>query len=257
MESGITGVSHYKTPIWPFAIGGAVVVLLILAMFCIRIVGVGQSAVISRFGNINRTWGSGVHVKMPWPIEAEAKFDNKVQKDEVKAAASTIDLQDVNATLAVNYNLNPIDVGPVYQEVGTDWKNRILDPAIQEAFKATTSQYTAQQLLDKRPEVKTKVVDTLRKRLQDHHITLDDISIVNFDFSASFTKAIEDKQVAQQQAQQASFNLQKATLDSQANQVQTASLTASILEQQAISKWDGHLPGTVAGADTIFNIPLK
>lgn len=239
---------------WIF--GGVVVLLLLFFIFCFRIVGVGQAAVIARFGNVSRQWGSGVHLKLPWPIEAEAKFDTKVQKDQVQAEAATIDLQDVTATLAVNYNVSQNDIGQLYKDVGTDWKIRILDPAIQEAFKSITSQYTAQQLLDKRPEVKTKVVDALALRLSKHQITLDDISIVDFKFSEEFTKAIEAKQVAQQQAQQAGFHLEQAQKDAQANQVQDASLSAQILEQQAIAKWDGHMPNYLSSTGGIFGIPL-
>jgi regulator of protease activity HflC (stomatin/prohibitin superfamily) len=176
----------------------------------ITVVGVGKVGVVTRFGRVNREMQSGLNMKFPWPIERVAKMDVQIQKEQADAAASTNDLQDVTTTLALNYHLDLTRVGDIYRNIGTDYKKRVIDPAIQEAFKAVASQYTASDLLKKRPEVKQHAYENLKARLDKSFIIVDDVSIVNFQFSHQFTQAIEAKQVAQQQAEQALYDVQKA-----------------------------------------------
>jgi len=183
------------------------------------------------------------------------KLNIQVQKEQADAAASTSDLQDVTTTLALNYHLDPNHVRDIYTKIGTEYKLRIIDPAIQESFKATSAQYSATELLTKRPEVKEKVLAVLKARLETRDIIVDDVSIVNFQFSPEFTKAIEAKQVAQQQAEQANFHLQQAQKDAQAQEAQKTSLSPELLQKYAIDKWDGKMP-TYIGSGSVFNIPL-
>lgn len=237
-----------------FLVGTGLALVLFLSM-CVRIVGVGQVGIVSRFGKVTREVPSGLTVKAPWPIERIVNLNVQVQKEQDDTQAATADLQDVTATLALNYNLERGKVRQVYERIGTDYKNRIIAPAVQEAFKATSAQYTANDLLTKRPEVKAKALSVLRTRLESQGITVDDLSIVNFKFSDDFTKSIEQKQVAQQNAERAQFELQKAQLDAQAQNVQKASLSAELLQKYAIDKWNGQMPQYVGGG-SVFNIPL-
>lgn len=251
------------------AVIAAVIMLVILFfIFCFRVVGVGQEGLINQFGKVTREAQSGVVIKAPYPIQHLVKLNVQVQKEQTDASASTSDLQDVTTTLAVNYHIDPNHVKDLYTNVGTDYKNRLVDPAIQEAFKATSAQYTATQLLTERPAVKEKALEILRTRLASRNIVVDDISIVNFKFSSDFTAAIEAKQVAAQQAEQAKYNADKAANDAQAaintakgqaeaqRLIQTT-VTAETLQKEAIAKWNGVLPTTMAGGSTVFNIPLS
>lgn len=235
----------------------AVIVLFLL--FCLRIVGVGQVGIVTRFGQVNREWQSGVHLKLPWPIEAETKMNVQIQKEQVDASAATQDLQTVTTTVALNYNLTSNTANQVYREVGTDYKVRVIDPILQEAVKSTTSNYNATDLIDQRSKVEQQTYNTLQLALSKRGITVDNLSIVNFQFSTQFSQAIENKQVEAQNVQAAQYKLQQADLNAQANSVQQAALTPAILEQQAISKWDGKLPTYLnSGSGTsVFGIPLS
>ena len=224
--------------------------VLLLAL-SYRVVGVGQVGVITSFGHIARIAQSGALVKAPWPVQSLITFDIKTQKDQAEAAASSADLQDVNVTLVTNYHIDPAKVGELYSTVGTDYKSRIVDPAIQESIKATTAQYNVAEMITKRPELKEKALAALKARLESRGIFVEDISIVNLGFSPSFTHAIEQKQVAEQQAQQAKYGLEKAQVDARANAVQQAALTSEILQKMAIDKWDGHLPQATSGTPFI------
>ena len=233
---------------------GIVLIIILFFVLSFRIVGVGQVGVLTSFGQVKREVNSGAFLKLPW--QGLAQFDIKTQKDQAEAAASSQDLQDVNITMVTNYHVDPNQIDNLYRTVGTDYKARIIDPAIQESIKATTAQYVVADLIVHRSDVKDQALKALQTRLAPRGIIVEDISLTNIGFSQEFTTAIEAKQVAQQQAEQAQFNVQKAQLDAEANAVQQAALTPEILEQQAIAKWDGHVP-TALGSSTLFNLPLK
>jgi regulator of protease activity HflC (stomatin/prohibitin superfamily) len=237
--------------------GGVIVVVLIVALASIRTVGVGQVGIRTQFGRVIGEKQSGLTVVPPW--QGMTKMNIQIQKEQQEAAAATHDLQDVNTTVALNYNLTSATANQVFREVGPDYKARIVDPILQESVKAVTSQYDATDLIDLRPAVEAKILTQLQNKLSQRGITVDNLSIVNFSFSADFSKAIEQKQVEAQNVQAAQYKLQQAGLNAQAQQSQATTLTPNYLELQAIQKWDGHLPNTVAGAGggSILSIPLS
>lgn len=241
--------------------GGIIVAFLVLVVlffiFCFRVVGVGQVGIVTRFGNVNREVGSGVAIKMPFPIEKLTKMDVKQQKEQQDTSAATKDLQSVTTTIAVNYHLTPKTARDVFQNVGTKYNDVVIDPIIQESVKSVTAQYNAEELISKRGEVEIALNDKLMGKLTNRGISVDNVSIVNFKFSAAFDLAIEQKQVAQQNAQKAAYDLQTAQQKAAAQDVQAKTLTPEYLQLQAIEKWNGVLPTTTAGSNTIFNLPLS
>lgn len=230
--------------------------VVLFLIFCVRVVGVGEVGIITRFGTISRQAGSGIMLKLPWPVEHLVKMNVQIQKEQQDASAATKDLQTVTTTLALNYHLTPSTADDVYRTIGVDYKDRIIDPLLQETIKSVSSQYNADQLISERPRVEATSLKELQQKLQKRGISVDNVSIVNFDFSADFNKAIEQKQVAQQNAQKAQYDLQTAQLQAQAQDVQAQTLTPDYLELQAINKWDGHMPNYL-GQGSVFNIPLS
>ncbi|HSI20215.1 MAG TPA: prohibitin family protein [Verrucomicrobiae bacterium] len=219
-------------------------------------IDVGKVGVVTQFGRITgREIDPGLSVKAPWPFQSVTLFDARVQKEQSNVAAASSDLQEIRSTIALNYHLDRGRISEIYQTIGIDFSDKVIAPAIQEAFKATTASYTASDLLTKRTEVKEASKKILEERLGKRGIVVDDMSIVNFDFSAEFNKAIEAKQVAQQEAERAFYKLEQAKKEAEAQAVQKESLTAEILQKQAIEKWDGHMPQYVGGG-AVFNIPL-
>jgi len=238
-----------------WVLGAVGVLALLFWVMCVRVVGVGQVGVVTRLGQVNRHLDSGVALKLPFPFESLSTFDIKTQKDQADADAASQDLQDVKATVVTNYHIDNNKVDDLYRTVGVDYKSRVIDPAIQESVKAATANFPIAELITKRAEVKASITKSLQDRLSKRGIVVEDVSLTNLSFSQEYTQAIEQKQVAQQKAEQAQFNLQKAQVDAQANQVQQAALTDQILEQQAIAKWDGHMPQFV-GQGSVFSIPV-
>lgn len=235
----------------------AVVVVVVALLTGIRQVGTGQIAVVTRFGRVTgRELAEGLHYVMPFGIERTTRYDVKVQKDESQVSAASKDLQDVTATLALNYRIEASSVSDIHQKIGPLFATKLINPALQETFKAASASYSASELITKRSEVKAEALKGVKTRLESYGIMVDDLSIVNFTFSQAFSKAIEEKQVAQQNAERARFNLEAAQIDAQAQQVQAQTLSPLYLQKLAIEKWDGKMP-TYQGSGTVFNIPLQ
>ncbi|NLI92857.1 MAG: prohibitin family protein [Peptococcaceae bacterium] len=237
------------------------------------IVEPGNRGVVVELGAVKSSvLGEGLHLKVPF-IQEIIPIEVRVQKAQSEETTSSKDLQVVNTIIAVNYRLDPESVNKLYQEVGLDYKERIVDPAIGESLKAVTAQYTAEELISKRSEVSYKVKETLAKKLSTYYMILDEINITEFKFSPEFNQAIEEKQIAEQQALKANLDLQRieveakqkieqARAEAESLKLQKDQVTPELVELrkieaqlEAIKKWDGKLPSiTGNGAVPFLNI---
>jgi regulator of protease activity HflC (stomatin/prohibitin superfamily) len=233
---------------------------------------------VTQFGAVTgATYEPGFHLKLPFVQEVEV-FDVRTQKEQVDATAASKDLQAVKSVIALNYHLDAAQASSVYQTIGTLYKERVVDPAIQEAFKSATAQFTAEELITKRTEVKALAQNTLAEQLKRSHVIVDDLNIVNFDFSEEYNKAIEAKQVASQQVLKAKQDLERARVEAEqavveakgradsqlveaeaaakAQQLQQQSLTELYIQNKAVDKWDGKLPQYNGGGALPFVQPV-
>jgi len=243
------------------AFGALIIVALIFFFSSIAVVGAGNVGVITRFGAVNRVINPGLNFKIPL-VEGVALMETRTQKEQVDARAASKDLQEVKSTIALNFHLRADRAVVVYQNLGTQYKERIIDPAIQEAFKATTAKFTATELITKREAVKQEALGHLKERLNVFNVIVDDFNIVNFDFSEDFNQSIEQKQVAQQNYERARIEATTATTQAQgqadAQKIlrDSGSLTPEYLQFLAVQKWDGKLPNATNGVPFI-NIPTR
>lgn len=242
----------------PVVIGAVVAALVLIAVLTsVTPIDTGRVGVVTNFGRVTgRELGEGISLRLPFGIESVAVYDIKVQKETAPTAAATKDLQDVTAEVVLNYHLNRGDVSSMHQTVGVSYKDKLVSPALQEVFKSAAAKYNAGELITDRASLKSDVSTQLRERLERYGIVVDDVSITDFKFSDSFSRAIEDKQVAQQNAERAKFNLDAARTDAEAQRVQSETLSDNYLKKQAIDKWNGELPQYM-GSGTVFNIPLQ
>ena len=150
----------------------------------------------------------------------------------------------------------------MYQNIGPEYVDRIIAPAMQEAFKATTAKFTASDLIGKREAVKVLAYNELKERLDKYNIVVDDLNIVNFDFSKVFNDAIEQKTVANQNLERAKIEAQTALTqaEGQANAQKelkdSGALSTEYLQFLAVNKWNGVLPNATNGVPFV-NIPIK
>ena len=247
----------------------AALVLIVIAN-CITTVPTGHAGIKTRFGKVqDEVITEGLNLKVPF-VEKIVKIDCRTQKIEVANATATKDLQEVTFTIAVNYNITKETANEMYKTTGTDFQNVILNPSILESIKAVTAQYKAEELITKRSEVSNKMQETLKEKIETKGFNVVDFNIIDLDFSAEYNQAIEKKQVAEQQAQQAQYELEKARVENekkienakadaevmrqQNSQITEQTLRLKELENQAalIQKWNGQLPTTALGD----NIPM-
>jgi regulator of protease activity HflC (stomatin/prohibitin superfamily) len=219
-------------------LGCGIAAFIAVALFALTIVfgsfaqvDAGHVGILTTFGRVEaNVLTPGFNFKIPY-AQSVYDYDVRVQVDRSKAAAASRDLQDVAAEVALNFHLKPGEVFTLHSEIGPEFKGRIIDPAIQEAFKATTAQYTASELVTQREAVKIKARDLLTERLAKYHIVVDDLNIVNFDFSKDFNAAIEAANVARQQVITAEQTLAKQKVEAQLRVAQAeADATAAVAQ---------------------------
>lgn len=237
-------------------------------------VGTGEIAVMTRFGKVTgQELGEGFHFKNPF--DAPHKYDIKVQKLDAEASAASKDLQDVFTKLTINYSVEPGKVSEIHRTIGDLYKEKLIDNSIQEVVKASTAKFDATEIITERQTVKSEAFETLKTRLAPYGIIVRELSVTNITFSPEFTKAIEAKQVAQQEAQRAVFVAERAKQEAQADierargQAEAQRLLTSTaseqsielkrleVQQQAIAKWNGALPTTSLGQDSNFLLNLQ
>ena len=255
-------------------IGVVVVLLIVLTQFPLGTVSAGERGIRLRFNAVaGGPVGEGLYIRIPF-IERVVKVNVQTQKHQVQALAFSKDIQSVDTTIALNYHLNPDTVPELYQEVGLGYRERLIDPAIQESVKAATAKFTAQELIEQRPLVKDEIKTHLTERLKSRDIIVEDFSIVNFDFSDSYEQAVEQKQVAQQQALTEKNRLEKvkyeaeqrvtqAKGEAEAIRIQTEAIKAqggeAYVELKRVEKWDGKYPQTYFGgnATPLVTLPSR
>lgn len=244
--------------------------LIIILFGCFSTIKTGEIGIKTRFGKIvGSTTNEGIFFKSP--IEKIEKINIKVQKYENKDALSTStkDMQIVNnIKVSINYQIDGTKVVNLYKKVGTNYKNTILEPAIQETIKGVISKYTSEELVTKRSEISSDINNTLNERIKIYGINSVSVAINNFDFSEAYNQAIEQKAVAEQNVLKAQQELEQAKVEAEkkiveaeatnkANELLKQNVTDEVLMKQFIEKWDGKLPTTYAGNDILKMFNLK
>lgn len=249
---------------------GLLIFIAILNPFVI--IGAGERGVVQNFGAVKpKVLGEGLHFRTPI-VQKIIKVDVKIQKEQTSAESASKDLQDIQSTVAINYHILPDKANWVYQNIGKDYRERVIDPAVQEVLKAVTARYTAVELITQREQVRLETKNLLKERLKAYYIIVDDFSIVNFKFSEQFTQAIESKQTAEQLALKARRDLDRikieaeqkiteAKAEAEALRLQKQNVTPELIQlrqieasMKAIQKWDGHLPSVTAGAIPFIDV---
>ncbi len=244
----------------------AVVVVFLLAN-CFTVVEAGHTGVVVTLGKVNEgVLQEGLHVKAPF-VQQVVKIDNRIVKLEVETEAFSKDLQTVSTTLAINYRVDTSKSYSIYKNIGANYEDVLVTPAVNEVLKAITAKYTAEESVTNRELISDGLIAGLNEKLNSIGLYITDVNIINFDFSEAFINAIEEKQVAQQQLLKAETEKQtaitnaeaeaetiriKAEAEAKANETLNKSLTGNVLEYNKIEKWDGKMPQVMGGETGTF-----
>ncbi len=247
------------------------VVAVMLAFSAFFIVPPGEVAIKTRLGAIVDSYGEGMHFKLPF-LESVTKFSIQIQRANIKTQAFSKDLQTMNAHLVVNHRIEQGTAVSIFRNLGPNYVENIVDPAVQEVFKAIAARYSAERVISERNELVMEINKEVKERLTAKQIVVTDISVVDLDFTEQFLKAVEDKQVADQQAQMAGKLVEKAKRDAEqqiaksrgeaeALRMQREQVTPALIELRkvdaqlkAIEKWNGVLPGYVGAGVPFISI---
>lgn len=192
--------------------------VLLLAVNGFVIISPGQAGVISILGKArDGALLEGLHFKPPLIAKVDV-YDVTVQKFEVPAQSLTKDLQDLAASFAINFRIDPSQVVEIRRSQGTlqNLVSKIIAPQTQESFKIAAARRTAEEAITRRSELKQDFDEALSARLEKYAVIVLDTSVVDLSFSQEFSKAVEDKQIAEQRAQKAVYVAQEATQEAQA-----------------------------------------
>lgn len=220
----------------------------------------GERGVVVQLGKVQKAiLGEGTYPIIPF-ITSVKKINVRIQKTDIETSVGTKDLQSVKAKLALNWYLDPTKVNKIYQQIGDENQvnTQIISPAITEVLKAATPKKTAEQILTQREELKAVIEAAIKQRLAVYGILVSEVALENVAFSPQFAKAIEAKQIAEQQAKQADYEALKATKQAEAEvnrakgqaesqRLMRQTLTPQILQKQAIEKWNGQFPQVMSG----------
>ena len=194
---------------------GIVIIIASLILGSFTTIPAGSRGVVIRFSAVTGTiLSEGLRTKLPF-LDSVVIMSVQTQKYETDSSAITQDLQDVSTTIALNWKLDAGMAAEVYRTLGLEFIDRIAAPAIQETIKQVTAQFNAEDLILKRDQVKTAITDSLSSRLRERGIITEMVSITNFQFSDTFTAAIEAKVAAEQAVLEATNKLERVKVEAQ------------------------------------------
>ncbi len=259
---------------------GMIILFLILFIFLwgsFVIIPAGHRGVVLWWGSVEkRVMGEGLNFKVPI-AERVIKVDVRVQPHPFKEIdAASKEYQMVKLTGMMNFHIDPAYVNVLYQKVGLDFANKVIDPAFNDFVKEVVPNYPITEILPKREEIRKRAMTKLGENLARYHIIVDDIYIANIRFSPEYEKAIEAKQVAQQQVETQRQILAQREIEAQqkvvtakgeaeailvvaqgqakANEMLSRSISPILVEYKGIEKWNGILPQFTGGAIPFIDI---
>ena len=255
-------------------VAGAILVLSIVGVFnAITIIDPGQVGIVIRLGEAQEpALDEGLHFVIPFITKVE-RLNVRILKAEVKTEAASKDLQLVKADIVVNYRVDKAQAVTLYRTVGQRYLETVIEPSIQEAFKAGSAKYTAEELITERATVSVEIRESINTRLEQRGVIIEAVNITTFDFSPEFNKAIEDKVKEEQAAKKAENELKRIKIEADQAEAKANGEAAAILEKAqaeaealglkkeyatmeliwltAVEKWDGKLPTHLFGAPPV------
>lgn len=180
-----------------------------------------RAVMFDRFAGVKpQATGEGTHFLLPW-LQRAILYDVRVKPRTISTTTGSKDLQMITLSLRVLSRPDVQHLSSIYQGLGLDYDERVLPSIGNEVLKATVAQFDAAELITQREVVSARIREDLLRRAREFNIILEDVSITHLTFGREFTKAVEQKQIAQQDAERAKFVVEKAEQERQASVIRS------------------------------------
>ncbi|KAI9035386.1 prohibitin subunit PHB1 [Aspergillus affinis] len=183
--------------------------------------GGSRAVIFDRLSGVqDKVSNEGTHFLIPW-LQRSIVYDVRTKPRNISTTTGSKDLQMVSLTLRVLHRPDVPKLPIIYQNYGTDYDERVLPSIGNEVLKSIVAQFDAAELITQREAVSNRIRTDLMKRASQFNIALEDVSITHMTFGKEFTRAVEQKQIAQQDAERARFIVERAEQERQANVIRS------------------------------------
>ena len=245
-------------------LGFSILALLVVGAMGMKIIDTGHRGVKVTFGKVeSESFAEGIYFYNPF-TSSVIELDVRETKQEGTTSGYTKDVQNVQVSYTLNFHPDPTQMHILYSTVGRDWSQKLIPQVILGSLKEIIGQFEAVRLVSDREEANREVTNRIRDALALKMITVKNFEITNFDFNDAFENAVEAKVVAIQQAEEAKNKTvkireeadqrmisAKAEAESMKIRSQALSQNKSLVEYEAVQKWDGKLPETMLGNSSV------
>jgi regulator of protease activity HflC (stomatin/prohibitin superfamily) len=227
------------------ALGVAAFLLVILLFSSVTRVGTGHVGVLTLFGRVTgETLGEGIHLINPLKTNNEMSIQTQTIKESANVPSSEGLMMSLDTSLI--YHLNPDRSAEVFQKIGADYENVVVEPTLRAAIREATASHTANALYTgEREMVAKQIYDQLVSELNKRGLTVENVLLRDIQLPATLKAAIEAKQQAEQESLAMNFRLQKETQEAQRKRIEAAGvrdfqqivaqgITPSLLEWKGI-----------------------
>ncbi len=236
----------------------AVILLAFVGFSSFFVVEVGSVGVrINILSGQTQSFPQGTYFKLP-VIHKVVNYDVKTQKQEINADSASKDLQAVRAKIVVNFRPVYNKVNDIHIKIGKDYFIKVIYPAIQEVSKTAISKLPVENIIVERENLRTAIEQNLRKKIEEYNITIENVNIVDIQFTAEFNRVVEEKQIEEQKVKKIQYQRMQAEeekkrvillaeAEAQKQKLLRDSSNQTVINLKWIEKWDGHLPKYMLG----------
>jgi len=243
---------------------GLVLLVAGISISGVKVIDAGFRGVKTRFGQVvGDPLTEGIYFYNPITTDIQA-MDTRVQRYSLKMSAYTKDVQQADLQVSINSSLNPAHVHDLYREVGMGYQDKVIAPQIVKSVKDIIGKWEADVLVSNREKAANEILAGLVASLEKYHIDVQSVIIENIDYSSQFERAIEEKQIAAQDAikaknrtrqveEEARQKILSAQAEAESMRIRSEALSKNqnLVAYEAVQKWDGRLPVNIYGSAPI------